>query len=106
MTPNIKWVITKMKWDPSTGGIVLVRWKVVVSDLEKSAEVSGTSMFYPEIESDSFIPIGNLNENTIISWVKKKTPNYKNTEKRALKKFNNMHQSSTLIDGLPWEISS
>jgi hypothetical protein len=100
---TVFWKIKKIHWDEATGGVILARWAVVVSDGENSIETLGTSRFKPDPESKSYIPLDNLKEETVVEWSKNSTPNYKNTEKRAIKNFYEKTKISEVISGNPWE---
>lgn len=104
MEPTIRWVITLVEWDNSTGAIVNVKWKVEVSDGETTVDTPGACRFIPNSSDDNFIPLSDITEETVIEWVKRKTPNYLRTEKRALEKFNKVKETSFESKrGLPWE---
>lgn len=103
MNPTIRWAITLVEWDKSTGAIVNVKWKVEVSDGERIVETPGASRFSPNPSDSNFIPLDDITEETVIEWVKKTTPNYLRTEKRALDRFNKANETSSDSGrGLPW----
>lgn len=103
MSYELRWSITLVEWDKNTGAIVNVFWKVTVSDEETSIEVPGACRFDPAPYGENFIPLDSVSEDTVIEWVKKRTPNYLNTEKRAIEKFNKAKKvSSSSERGLPW----
>jgi hypothetical protein len=99
---TIFWKIKKITWDEATGGVVLARWAVVVSDGENSVETLGTSRFNPNPESESYIPLDILEEETVIEWSKNNTPDYKNTEQRAIKNFYKKIKINKTTSGNPW----
>lgn len=104
MEPTLEWVITLAEWDRDSGAITNVRWKVVVSDGETTVEIPGASRFTPSPTSENFTALDDVDASTVIGWVKKTTPNYLNTENRALAKFEEAKKiSSSSGRGIPWE---
>lgn len=105
MKPEVKWSIVLVEWDKETGAITNVQWKVTASDGESEVSIPGASRFSPDPSNNSFIPLDEITEEKVIEWVKKKTPNYVNTEKRALKKLESSKaiSSSDPGRGIPWE---
>jgi hypothetical protein len=100
---NVHWEIVKLEWDEKTGGVVSARWNVVVSDEETVVKAPGTSKFVPNPENDSYIELNNLDEKTVVSWVKDSLLNYEATESRAVERFIRQKSLSTVQSGLPWE---
>lgn len=99
---EVSWAVTFVEWDPDTGAIVTVRWKVTASDGQDTAECLGTCKFSAVPDSDSFIPLDTVDESVVLDWVKKKTPNYKRTEERALTRLAALKVKDT-IRGVPWD---
>lgn len=103
MSYELRWVVTLVEWDETTGAVINVLWKVEVSDGETTVEVPGACRFDPTPQGKNFIPLDSVTEEVVLEWVKKRTPNYLNTEKRAIAKFEAAKKiPSASGRGLPW----
>lgn len=99
---SISWQIVKLEWDESTGGVLSARWNVCVSDGELTTYSPGSTKFDPLPDESSFIPLENLDEETVLSWVKNSVYNVKLLEERAVQRFNREKKISSTVSGLPW----
>ena len=103
MEPTLRWVITLVEWDETTGAIVNVRWKVEVSDGETTVDTPGACRFDANPTGKDFIPLEGITEDIVLEWVKKQTPNYLGTEKRAMERFKAAKATPNVTGrGIPW----
>ena len=100
---DLSWKVTKLEWDDKTGGVISARWSIVVSDGTTTSVSPGTSKFNPDPKSKSYVQLKNLDEDTVLSWIKDSLINYKITESRAVERFLRERKISSTSSGLPWE---
>lgn len=100
---EVKWEVSRVEWDTETGGVTSVRWDVVVSDGEITVKAPGTSKFDPDPSSNLFIPLDGLDESTVLSWVQSSLIDYKETELRAVERYNRKKRIPSTSYGIPWQ---
>lgn len=98
--------INKLEWNMQTGGVVTVHWEMVATDGEKEGVDKKKTDLDPNPESSNFIPVENVTEELVISWLEntlleEQMQIYKD---RALSNLNKL-KMPPLVYGLPWEMN-
>lgn len=98
--------ITKLDWDYKTGGVVTAHWDMVASDGVLEGVDKKKTDFDPNPESKNFVPVENLTEETVISWIKDTVmeEQLKIYEDRAVSLLRKS-KLPPLVSGLPWDMS-
>lgn len=95
------WKILRVSWDESTGAVVKAMWHLTAEENGYQGYVKGEADFSPDPEAENFIPLEDLTEETVLSWVKKTVKNREGLEKLAIERLEKRRIPST-IRGLPW----
>jgi len=72
MTATITWTVNKIEGDAETGGVTIVDYSVNGVDEKFSQTAYGILKFSPDVSSETFIPLDELEEANVIEWVKTK----------------------------------
>ncbi len=99
---NLKWEITRVKWNSDTGGVASADWVLSATEENFVGTVKGFSKFNPDPSSEFFIPVEDLTEDIVISWVHKYVINREGLEKAAIKRMEESKNPVENVTGLPW----
>lgn len=105
MEPTLTWKVTKIYWDEKSGGVSKARWTLFASQDGYEGYVKGQTSFSPDPSNEKFIPLENLTEEVVLSWIKNNVINKKGLEKLAINRMKEKIPSSKDVSGLPWEVS-
>jgi hypothetical protein len=94
--------ITEIRREPSSGGVVEVRWWAGLSDGALNGVLDGVVNFVPNPADQNFIPFDDLDESTVIGWVKQALGKEFDSIQPALQAQIDRQKAPALVSGLPW----
>lgn len=101
---DLSWKVLRTSWDEDTGAVVSAMWLLIAKDSGYESYVKGETQFSPNPESENYIPLKDLTEEDVVSWIKNNVKNKEGLEKLALERLEKKKVPST-VRGLPWEVS-
>lgn len=101
---DISWRVIRLSWDETTGAVVRAMWVITAKDKGYEAYVKGETEFSANPEDKNFIPLENLTEEVVISWIHKNVKNKEGSEKLAMERLEKRRVPAT-VRGLPWSAS-
>lgn len=101
---EIFWRVDNLEWDIVSGGIVTAHWSVVAKEGNFEGSTSSRTLFSPDPNDPSFVPIKDITEAQVLAWVTKEFVDiqieyYEKQAKSALVRA----KLPPLVTGLPWK---
>lgn len=94
---NIIWKIKQLDRDPNSGLVLVAHWTIDVADGDYVASAYGAVGLD---QGNSFIPLEDLTENDVLTWVKAKID--WQTIENGLQNNIAHQQTKPLVNGIPW----
>ena len=101
--PIVSWKVNTLQWDSTDGGVRLCNYSIVASDGVVEGIYTANTYFIPNPDSPEFIPVEDLTEEIVISWIKNSFDEKYASRLEGLA-INDFIRKNTppLIEGVPW----
>lgn len=98
---TVTWSVDSTEWDIATGGVHTVNWRASATDGTYHSGAYGTLSLSPDPDSDTFVPLEDLDEETVIEWVRGAMEEFDAVEAGLI---NNIAKQANPVaaKGLPW----
>lgn len=101
--PVVSWKVNTLQWDSTDGGVKLCNYSIVASDGAVDGIYTASTYFVPNSNSPEFIPVENLTEEIVISWVKNSFDEEYSSRLENLAVSDFVRKSAPpLVVGVPW----
>lgn len=95
------WKILRVSWDEETGGIVNAMWVLIAKENGYEGIIKGSTDFSPDPGGENFIPLEEISEEQVQTWIQSNVKNKEGIEKLALERLEKKKIPAT-VRGLPW----
>lgn len=86
------------------GGVIVAHYRVFASEGDETVSAYGSQQLVPDPESPDFVPFENLNEDTVVAWVREALTDVKVAQiEGQLAQVLDQKLNPTTAVGKPWQ---